>query len=272
MVPVYQGFGFRFCPMLHIHPIPAFRDNYIWLLYDQQGHCLITDPGDAAPVIDTLQRLNLTPTAILVTHHHPDHVAGIRTLLARWPVPVYGPAREDIPGRDHALNDGDRIRFSAPAIEFEVMDVPGHTLGHIAFFAAAGQPPVLLAGDTLFSGGCGRLFEGTPAQMQHSLDRYRSLPGDTLLCCTHEYTEANLRFALSLLPEDPALQQREREVRALRAAGRPSLPSTLTEERRSNLFLRCEDPALICALAGDIAEPADRLSVFTALRARKDHF
>ena len=258
--------------MLHLHPVPAFRDNYIWLLHDDSGHCLITDPGDAAPVIAALDRLGLAPAAILVTHHHPDHVGGIESLLARWRVPVYGPAREKIPGCTHPMRDGDRICFAEPKITLEVLDVPGHTLGHIAYYSAGAEPPILLCGDTLFSGGCGRLFEGTAAQLQHSLDRYAGMPGDTLLCCSHEYTEANLRFALSLLPQDRAIGRRMNEVQALRAEGRPSLPSTLDEERASNLFLRCEDPAVINALAGDGKEPVDRLSVFTALRARKDRF
>lgn len=258
--------------MLHLHPVPAFHDNYIWLLHDDSGRCLITDPGDAAPVITALDKLGLTPTAILVTHHHPDHIGGIEALLERWPVPVYGPARERIPGCTHPMRDGDRICFAEPKITLEVLDVPGHTLGHIAYYSVGAEPPILLCGDTLFSGGCGRLFEGTAAQLQHSLDRYDGMPGNTLLCCTHEYTEANLRFALSLLPQDRAIGRRMAEVQALRADGQPSLPSTLAEERQSNLFLRCEDPAVIDALAGDAKEPADRLSVFTALRARKDRF
>lgn len=258
--------------MLHLHPVPAFRDNYIWLLHDASGRCLITDPGDAAPVIAALDDLGLTPSAILVTHHHPDHIAGIDALLARWPMPVYGPARENIPGCTHPLQDGDQIRFDTPEVALDVLDVPGHTLGHIAYYISQSEPPVLLCGDTLFSGGCGRLFEGTAAQLQHSLDRYAGMPGTTLLCCTHEYTEANLRFALSLLPQDRAIGRRMAEVQALRAEGRPSLPSTLAEERQSNVFLRCEDPALIKALADDREEPVDRLSVFTSLRARKDRF
>ena len=258
--------------MLHLHPVPAFQDNYIWLLQDGSGRCLVIDPGDAAPVIDALVHLDLTPTAILITHHHPDHIAGIAPLLARWSIPVYGPAHENIPGCSHLLHDGDQIHFDAPGVTLDVLEVPGHTLGHIAYYIAQAEPPVLLCGDTLFSGGCGRLFEGTAAQLQHSLDRYAGMPGKTLLCCSHEYTEANLRFAQSLLPQDPAIARRMAEVRALRAQGLPSLPSTLAEERHSNVFLRCEDPAVIKAIASDVEEPVDRLSVFTALRARKDRF
>ncbi|MFN3713028.1 MAG: hydroxyacylglutathione hydrolase [Alcanivoracaceae bacterium] len=264
--------------MLSLLPVPAFRDNYIWLLYDASGHCLIVDPGDAAVVEAALAEHRLTPSAILVTHHHPDHTAGITTLLARHPVPVYGPAAETIPGRSHALQDGDRIRFAAPAVSWEVMSVPGHTLGHIAYLSGGVSPPLLLAGDTLFSGGCGRLFEGTPAQMLASLDRFAALPEQTLLLCTHEYTVANLLFARSLLPDDPAVKAREGIVAGLRQQGLPSLPSTLAEEKRSNLFLRCDDPTVAAAVQPEnkptdgIMEPFDRLSVFTALRARKDHF
>jgi hydroxyacylglutathione hydrolase len=264
--------------MLSLLPVPAFQDNYIWLLYDDSGNCLIVDPGDAAVVEAALARHGLTPRAILVTHHHPDHVAGITTLLGHYPVPVYGPGAETIPGRSHALQDGDRIHFTAPAVSWEVMWVPGHTLGHIAYFSAGSQPPLLLAGDTLFSGGCGRLFEGSPAQMLASLDRFAVLPEQTKLLCTHEYTLANLRFARSLLPDDPALKAREEIVAELRQQGLPSLPSTLAEEKRSNLFLRCDEPLVAAAvLTGNgptdgIMEPFDRLSVFTALRAQKDHF
>jgi hydroxyacylglutathione hydrolase len=259
--------------MLSLLPVPAFRDNYIWLLYDHSGHCLIVDPGDAAAVEAALATHGLTPTAILVTHHHPDHTAGIHALLAHYSVPVYGPAGETIPACSHPLRDGDRLQFPAPAVSWEVMTVPGHTLGHIAYVSTDANPPLLLAGDTLFSGGCGRLFEGSPAQMLASLDRLAALPEQTLLLCTHEYTAANLRFARSLLPEDAALQAREDEVTEQRRQGLPSLPSTLAEEKRSNLFLRCDEPAVASAVAENgVKEPFDRLSVFTALRARKDHF
>lgn len=267
--------------MLSVIPVSAFIDNYIWLLRDAAGHCVIVDPGDAAPVIAAAKQYGLLPQAILITHHHADHTAGIDTLLQKWSIPVYGPAAEQIAGVTEHLVDGAVINLTEPAVRFEIMDVPGHTLGHIAYYVD--QPtPLLFCGDTLFSGGCGRLFEGTPAQMLASLDRLATLPSQTLLYCTHEYTSANLTFALSILPQDPALIARQQQVAALRAAQQPSLPSTLAEEWRSNIFLRCNEAALQAALKGDlastdsqtgtVAEPIDRLSVFTALRARKDHF
>jgi|SRR5690554_374017 len=271
--------------MLSVIPVSAFVDNYIWLLRDAAGHCVIVDPGEAAPVIAAVEQYGLQPRAILITHHHADHIGGIAELVQKWPLPVYGPAAENIRGVTEPLAEGAVVNLSEPAVRFDVMAVPGHTLGHIAYYVD--QPtPLLFCGDTLFSAGCGRLFEGTPAQMLGSLDRLAALPSQTLVYCTHEYTAANLAFALSILPQDPALIARQQQVAALRAAQQPSLPSTLAEELRSNLFLRCAEPALQVALAGDLAsdpastdsqsgsaaEPIDRLSVFTALRTRKDHF
>lgn len=257
--------------MLQIFPIPAFTDNYIWALWDDHGRCLIVDPGDAAPVEQFLEERHLTPTAILITHHHPDHTGGIGRLQQRWPLPVYGPARENIPGQTHPLSEGDTLSLEAPAVKFMIMETPGHTLGHISFFAAELPEPILFCGDTLFSGGCGRLFEGTPAQMLASLDRLASLPAHTRVCCTHEYTESNLAFARTILPNDPEVVRRQQQVAALRQQGQPSLPTPISEEKHSNLFLRSDDPALSAALTAlNSEELNDRLAVFTALRARKD--
>ena len=261
--------------MLTLHPIPAFHDNYIWALSDEHGNTLIVDPGTADPVIDYLETQGLTLTALLITHHHPDHTGGIQALLARSAdagIPVYGPAAEQIPGRTHALVDGDVVALTAPAMRFEVMQVPGHTLGHIAFFAgsqAPSQPPLLFCGDTLFAGGCGRLFEGTPAQMLHSLDRLQTLPAETLVCCAHEYTVNNLRFAAAVTPQDEAVNQRLDAMVHLRDAGKVTLPSTLAEERRSNPFLRADDPDVQASVP---QAQGDRTAVFAALRAWKDVF
>ncbi|MCK0536453.1 hydroxyacylglutathione hydrolase [Alcanivorax quisquiliarum] len=258
---------------MQLHPVPAFSDNYIWLLADDAGHALVVDPGDAAPVEQALAERGLTLTAILVTHHHPDHVGGIQSLLARHPVPVYGPADESIPGRTHSVRDGDRLRLDAPAIEFEVMHVPGHTLGHIVFFAADHEPPLLFCGDTLFAAGCGRLFEGTAAQMLASLDRLSALPDETLVCCAHEYTLSNLAFAQAVTPEDEAVLQRVAEMTAIREAGQPTLPVVLADERRSNPFLRVDEAPLQAAVNAHAgATLPSRTDVFGALRSWKDTF
>lgn len=257
---------------LHLHPIAAFRDNYIWALHDDDGHCLVVDPGDAAPVIDWLEQQQYSLGAILVTHHHPDHVGGLAALLARWPVPVYGPDNEHISHISQRLADGDELTLTAPAVHFRVLAVPGHTLDHIAWFSDQTATPLLFCGDTLFSSGCGRLFEGTPAQMLRSLQRLATLPDDTLVCCAHEYTSANLAFSLAMLPDDPALHARQQQVQALRAREQPSLPVTLAAEKQHNLFLRCAEPMVQQSMIARGAEPDDVLSVFTVLRAEKDRF
>ena len=260
--------------MFELQPLPAFQDNYIWALRDPQGQSLVVDPGEAAPVKRWLSESGSSLQAILVTHHHPDHVGGINELLQDWPeATVYGPADESIPGRQHALRHGDRISLPAPALSLDVIAVPGHTLGHIAFFTDDPDTPILFCGDTLFSAGCGRLFEGTPEQMLQSLDRLAALPDSTRVCCAHEYTEANLRFCRSVLPDDDALLRREQEVRALRAKGKPSLPVSLAEEKHSNLFLRVDEPAVATALAAHNPQSDDSRSArFATLRRWKDTF
>lgn len=260
--------------MLTLHPIPAFMDNYIWALHD--GHrCLIVDPGDATPVMQWLDDNQLQPCAILITHHHPDHVGGLKTLRERWPdIPVHGPARERIDGLTDTVDDGDVVRIESLGLDFQVLAVPGHTLGHIAFFSADAGQPLLFCGDTLFAAGCGRLFEGTPEQMLASLDRLAALPDDTRVCCAHEYTLANLRFALAVTPDDPAVNQRHQSAVETREAGKPTLPSSILEERRSNPFLRIDDAAVVAALAGrqqDLPRD-DRAALFACLRQWKDSF
>lgn len=256
-----------------LFPVPAFRDNYIWVLSDDAGHCLVVDPGDAGPVRDYLSAAGLTPCAILVTHHHPDHTGGVAALADQFNIPVFGPARETIPAITHPVEDGDRITIPLMNMRFTVFAVPGHTLGHIAFCSEALEPPVLFCGDTLFSAGCGRLFEGTPEQMDASLQRLAALPDATRVCCTHEYTEANLAFALTVLPGDPALTARAQQVGTLRAANKPSLPVDLGTEKRSNPFLRVDEPALQAALEKETGTPLPgHVQRFAALRAWKDRF
>jgi len=252
---------------LHVVPLPALADNYIWLLYDDEGQAIVVDPGEAAPVEAALEDRGLTVRAILLTHHHHDHIGGVDALLSRHDVPVYAPHDERIAYATHRVGDGDVVALHAPRARFEVIAVPGHTTTHIAY---AGEG-VLLCGDTLFSMGCGRLFEGTPEQMLASLDRLGSLPGHTLVCCAHEYTAANGRFARTIEPDNAALAAREREVTALRKHDQPSLPVSLATEQATNPFLRTDSESVIAwGRKHGVAE--DRVARFAALRANKDVF
>src|ERR1700682_2320143 len=222
-----------------IIPIPAFADNYIWLvLHDGKG--AVVDPGDAAPVIEYLEREGIELCAIVNTHHHGDHVVGNRGLLERWPVPVFGPAREQIPGRTRALGEGDTLTLPGIGLELSVLDIPGHTSGHIA---CVGND-VVFCGDTLFAAGSGRLFEGTPAQMLSSLDKLAALPTGTRVCCGPVYTVTDLRFALGVEPHSAALRARLVRDQAKRDRGEPTLPSTIGEEGETNPFLRTSDAAV----------------------------
>lgn len=254
--------------MFEVVPVPAFEDNYIWLLV-RGGHAVAVDPGEAEPVFAYLAEHRLTLAAILCTHHHGDHVGGNRALTARFPVPVYGPAAEPIPALTHPLWDGDTVALPALDARFDVMGVPGHTAGHVAYYGAG----CLFCGDTLFACGCGRLFEGTPAQMHASLTRLAALPDDTAIYCAHEYTLANIRFAKAVEPDNRALREREEHARALRAAQRPTLPSTLALEHATNPFLRCAQPAVIAAASRRAgAKLTDPVAVFATLRDWKNRF
>ncbi len=218
--------------VLHVH---AFEDNYIWLIRGQSPEQVaIVDPGDAEPVLAALERQNLEPMVILCTHHHGDHVGGVEDILKHYSVPVYGPARERIPAITHRLKEGDHVKLPALGLDFDVLDVPGHTAGHIAYYGAG----KLFCGDTLFSAGCGRLFEGTAEQMHDSLAKLAALPEDTEMYCAHEYTQYNLRFALAVEPDNPDTLAYLARVRARRAKNQPTLPSSIALERRVNPFLR----------------------------------
>ncbi|MBN8487667.1 MAG: hydroxyacylglutathione hydrolase [Burkholderiales bacterium] len=248
--------------------LPAFNDNYIWMLI-QGTQALVVDPGDETPVIDVLKARGLSLTGILVTHHHDDHVGGLQGLSGCLQGPVWGPDDTRLSGQVIPVRGGDQLHWCGQSIA--VVDVPGHTLSHLAF-AVTAQPPLLFCGDTLFSGGCGRLFEGTPAQMHASLQRLLALPPQTRVCCAHEYTLSNLRFAQAADPTNPVLQQYHRDVEGLRAQNQPSLPSTLALERQINPFLRCDEPALVASGLAHGAASARPEDVFAALRAWKNDF
>jgi hydroxyacylglutathione hydrolase len=255
-------------PVLHVR---AFEDNYIWVIRgDSRTHAALVDPGDAAPVLAALLRLGITPVAILCTHHHGDHVGGIAELLRHFPgLPVYGPAHEPIDTLTHPLHDNAELRLPNLGLNFRVLEVPGHTRGHLAYFGHGW----LFCGDTLFSAGCGRLFEGTAAQMHASLTRLSALPGETQVYCAHEYTLANLRFAQTVEPSNTDIADYRHEVEALRARDEPTLPSTLEREMRINPFLRTAIPevrAMIEKHAGIVLP--DSMSVFAAVRRWKDNF
>jgi len=255
--------------MIQISALPAFTDNYIWLLQDHSTQrCAVVDPGDAAPVRAWLDaHPGWTLGDILVTHHHHDHVGGVESLKSATNATVYGPASETIPARDIAL--GDNARINVLGLDFDVHAVPGHTLGHIAYYHRG----LLFCGDTLFAAGCGRLFEGTPEQMHHSLSRLAALPEDTLVYCTHEYTLSNLKFAAAVEPDNPDVATRLEKVVEQRNQGVMTLPSTLALEKLTNPFLRTAETS--------VKQKADERNgqrnqtpseVFAALRAWKDKF
>jgi hydroxyacylglutathione hydrolase len=259
-------------------PVPAFEDNYIWLVSDGH-HAVVVDPGEAAPVRAYLAKRGWRLSAILLTHHHQDHVGGVADLLNGQGVPaglpVYGPAGESIQHLTHRLKRGDHVSIAEPALEFTVLEVPGHTSGHIAYFQAAdpGGTPHVFCGDTLFACGCGRLFEGTPAQMLDSLDSLAALPGETQVHCAHEYTLSNIRFALACEPDNAQLQAWRDKAVALRERGVPTLPTTIAHERAVNPFLRSDNPAIQTTLAEQLHETVpDRLAAFALMREWKNRF
>jgi hydroxyacylglutathione hydrolase len=258
--------------MPDIVPIPALRDNYIWALHDGQ-HAAVVDPGEAAPVISWLKARGLGLTAILCTHHHGDHTGGIAELREVYNVPVYAPRAESIPGATREIGTGDTVHLPELGISLSVLDIRGHTRGHVAYLLPGNAG--VFCGDTLFGCGCGRIFEGSAEQLHRALQRLAALPDDTLVYCAHEYTEANIRFALACEPDNARLQQRAAEARALRAAGLPTLPSTIGLEKATNPFLRCTEPAIIRAARqsadGELADSSE-LGVFTALRTWKNHY
>ena len=251
-------------------PLPAFSDNYIWMLHDS-GRALVVDPGDAQPVLEALRGSKLQLEAILVTHHHPDHTGGVDALRQATGAMVFGPAREVMPEPLTRVGSGDRLQ--SLGLSFEVIEVPGHTAGHIAYYCTeVDQSPLLFCGDTLFSAGCGRLFEGSPAQMLASLDNLAALPDATRVCCAHEYTLSNLKFACAVEPGNTALAAYQASVQALRSNQQVSLPTTILLERQVNPFLRSREKDVIQAVHGFDASASDEVSIFAALRQWKNEF
>jgi hydroxyacylglutathione hydrolase len=252
---------------MRLQPLPAFDDNYIWTLTDASGAAVVVDPGEAGPVFEAADN-GLRPAALLLTHHHADHIGGVDALLARWPdLPVFAPDDPRIPQTTVRLGHGDVAAFAG--WQFDVIGVPGHTRSHIAFHGHGH----LFSGDALFSLGCGRMFEGTPAQMLASLDRLSILPPDTLVCCGHEYSRANAAFARVVDPDNAPLRRREQEILEMRSASRPTLPVTLASELDCNPFLRVDSPAIRAAVADHAGEAlSDRVDVFAGLRRWKDGF
>jgi hydroxyacylglutathione hydrolase len=251
-------------------PLPAFSDNYIWMLHDGQA-AWVVDPGDAKPVLQALAANGLELRGILVTHHHPDHTGGVSELRDATGAAVFGPYREAMPEPLRRVAQDETI--AVLGLSFQVIEVPGHTAGHIAYFCPAMDgAPLLFCGDTLFSGGCGRLFEGTPAQMLASLETLAALPGDTRVCCTHEYTLSNLKFATAVEPDNATLVAYQRHCLDLRAAGLPTLPSTISQERAINPFLRSAHATVMASAQRYSAAQTASEGVFAALRSWKNQF
>ena len=257
-------------PSLQVTAIPAFADNYLWLIHDGR-HAIVVDPGDAAPVEAALSSGQLKLAAILLTHHHRDHAGGVADLLRQRDIPVFGPANENIPGITHPVSEGDTVRLTTPAINLGVLDVPGHTAGHVAYIDH--EDGWLFCGDTLFAGGCGRLFEGTPEQMTQSLGKLAALPDATKVYCAHEYTVSNLRFAVAAEPGNAAVAERLNQAQAARERGERTVPSTIGEEKQTNPFLRYREPGILQSLRSQAPLAShDPVAAFAALREWKNTF
>jgi hydroxyacylglutathione hydrolase len=254
-------------PTIKISAIPALQDNYIWAIHDDR-HAAVVDPGDAAPVLAFLADRHLRLDAILCTHRHNDHIGGIAKLREVYNVPVYGRRHPNNPYITDELREGNSLELEGLGARFDIIEIPGHVDDHIAFLA----PGIVFCGDVLFGAGCGRNFEGTKAQLHHSLQRLAQLPDTTRVYCAHEYTAANLRFALACDPDNPAVKQRIATTQQLRAANQITLPTTIALEKSTNPFLRCTEPEIIRTLQQRGLADKSELGVFTAIREWKNHF
>lgn len=252
---------------LQIIPIPAFKDNYIWLIHNHR-QAVIVDPGDAVPVLESLQRLQLDLNTILITHHHHDHIGGVTALQNAYPhARTYAPKLEQYQFQHTSVSEGDTLDIAELSLRLAVIDLPGHTLGHIAYYVE--ESDLLFCGDTLFGAGCGRLFEGTPSQMYHSLQKLAALPQDTKVYCTHEYTMHNIGFAMTLEPNNQQLVKRQQDTIKLRNLQQPSLPSTIGLELATNPFLRCGSAEIKSSIQLENAAP---LQVFSTIRELRNHY
>tara|TARA_A100001011_G_scaffold260892_1_gene269401 strand:- start:263 stop:1084 length:822 start_codon:yes stop_codon:yes gene_type:complete len=264
--------GYKLFMFKRIHPIPAFQDNYIWAIVSaDENEFAVVDPGDPAPVLEFAESHKLNLTHILVTHHHPDHTGGLARLAEKYKPTIFGPRPSNIKGITNFVAEGDDIQLFGA--RFSVLEVPGHTLDHIAYFSDDTAPPTLFCGDTLFAAGCGRLFEGSPAMMFESLAKLTALASNTAVYCTHEYTMANLKFAAAADAHNPALKSRAVAEQAKRNQAQPTLPSSIGLELATNPFLRCDNDQIIKQLKSQSSTALDSsVDVFAALRAWKDNF